>query len=94
MRIKASRPTRRNDPTRATYSVLFDHVQTGLALRWTTKHAGVWRMPYAVCLTTHMLRRPRKGTGILGFLAGSRRMLSRRELCVCAVFLVELCKVN
>ena len=48
MRMKASRPTKKNDPTRATYSVLFGSVQAGLALRWTAKHAAVWHMHHVL----------------------------------------------
>jgi hypothetical protein len=45
------------------------------------------------CLT-HMLRRPRKGTGILGFLAGSPGVLPRHRRCVVVVCLVGLGTVN
>lgn len=66
MRMKASRPTKRNDPTRATYSVLFDRVQTRLALLWTTKHAAVWRMHHAV--SHSHVKAPQKGDRHLGIL--------------------------
>jgi hypothetical protein len=68
MRMKASRPTRKNDPTRATYSVLFEHIQTGLALRRTTKHAAVWRMQHAV--SHSHVKTPQKGDRHLEILGG------------------------
>jgi hypothetical protein len=72
MRIKASRPTRRNDPTRATYSVLFEGAKgSAIGIRRAANADGVCMLSH-----THMLRRPRNGTGIL---AGSRGILPRHR---------------
>ena len=62
IRMKASRPTRRKDPTRAAYSVLWERQSVSTEYSDRIQLEGLEGLDAA----SHMLRRPRNGTGIVG----------------------------